>query len=208
MAVSLLPPNATDLERAAEAALAAIYELPVTIDRSWSPADCPEILLPWLAWALSVDQWEDGWPASRKRAVIAAAADVHRHKGTVGALRRALEALDMDRVEAVEWWAVGGLPYTFTVEATRVGRGISRDDITQIVTAIEATKNARSHLAALRFTLTQRYAAPCLAAAVSSSSKTTVRPPPAEISPALAASYLAGGLTSFVSTTIYPGGAL
>ncbi|TKA96910.1 phage tail protein I, partial [Cereibacter changlensis] len=55
---SILPPNATKAERAFEAALAALCDLPVPVGQLWSPETCPAALLPWLAWALSVDDWD------------------------------------------------------------------------------------------------------------------------------------------------------
>ncbi len=90
--MSLLPPNATPLERALEAHFAARAEaLPVEAPRdAWIPERCPEALLPWLAWALSVDRWDADWTPDIKRAVIDAAWSDHQRKGTVGAVKRAL----------------------------------------------------------------------------------------------------------------------
>ena len=91
--MSLLPPNATKLEKALEAHFAARVEaLPAEAPRdAWIPERCPEALLPWLAWALSVDRWDPDWTPDIKRAVIAAAWSDHQKKGTVGAVKRALE---------------------------------------------------------------------------------------------------------------------
>lgn len=89
--VTLLPPNATKTERSLEAATARIGEIPITIGDLWNPQTCPTDLLPWLAWALSVDFWDSDWPEERKRAAIAASIDWHRHKGTKWAVVRALE---------------------------------------------------------------------------------------------------------------------
>jgi phage tail P2-like protein len=89
---SLLPPNATPQETAIEAATARIAEVPVPNAALWNPATCPAALLPWLAWALSVDEWDGTWPEERQRAVIAASVAVHRRKGTRGAVVAALAA--------------------------------------------------------------------------------------------------------------------
>ena len=84
---SLLPPNATAgmraIEQAAARRLAAIDTPVATL---WSPATCPAALLPWLAWAFAVDVWDSAWPEATKRSVIAASLEVHRRKGTRGAL--------------------------------------------------------------------------------------------------------------------------
>ena len=87
MMATLLPPNATPLERALEADGAQLGDIPVPIDTLWIPETCPAALLPWLAYSVSVDLWNPDWPESVKRQVIAAAFDVHRIKGTLGAVR-------------------------------------------------------------------------------------------------------------------------
>jgi len=64
---SLLPPNATALEHAADAAMARIADVNVPIRDLWNPDLCPEALLPWLAWALSVEPWDADWPVWQQR---------------------------------------------------------------------------------------------------------------------------------------------
>ncbi len=54
----------------------------------YNPDTCPVHLLPHLAWAWSVDRWDPEWPESVKRAAIKASFYIHKHKGTIGALRR------------------------------------------------------------------------------------------------------------------------
>lgn len=87
---TLLPPNATALERALASVIARISDVPVPIGDLWNPARCPAPLLPWLAWALSVDEWDNSWTEEVQRAVIAASVEIHRHKGTIWAMRHAL----------------------------------------------------------------------------------------------------------------------
>ena len=115
---TLLPPNATPFERALEQALARIEAVPVPIDTLWDPQACPAELLPWLAWAWSVDEWDPEWPEEVKRRVIAAAPEVHRLKGTRAAVERALRAIGVF-AEIVEWWQKSprGTPGTFSVTA-------------------------------------------------------------------------------------------
>ncbi|MCD9124037.1 phage tail protein I, partial [Cupriavidus sp. UGS-1] len=49
---SLLPPNATPLERnLATVGAEAIAGVPVPLRDLWNPATCPPALLPFLAWA-------------------------------------------------------------------------------------------------------------------------------------------------------------
>jgi phage tail P2-like protein len=99
---SLLPPNATPQEAAIEAATARIGEVPVPNATLWNPATCPAALLPWLAWALSVDEWDGTWPEARQREVIAASVAVHRRKGTRGAVVAALAAAGYGTATLIE----------------------------------------------------------------------------------------------------------
>ncbi|ASL75474.1 phage tail protein I [Ralstonia pseudosolanacearum] len=99
----MLPPNATPLERRAAQAGARIERVPVPLRDLWNPATCPAELLPFLAWSFSVDRWNPSWPLATKRAVTAAAYFVHRKKGTIGALRRAVEPLGF-LIRVIEWW--------------------------------------------------------------------------------------------------------
>lgn len=93
MSKSLLPPNASQLESAAAASGAHISALPTPPRYVRNPSACPAPLLPFLAWELSVDEWNPKWGDDVKRAVIAQSINIHRHKGTLGAVRRALAAI-------------------------------------------------------------------------------------------------------------------
>lgn len=93
--IHLLPPNASPLERAIAATGAGIDTLPVALRDLWNPATCPVTLLPWLAWSLAVDEWDEAWTESVQRAVVAEAIEVHRHRGTVWSLKRSLAPLGM-----------------------------------------------------------------------------------------------------------------
>jgi phage tail P2-like protein len=102
MSDTLLPPNATPQEAAIDLASARIGDVPVPLDRLWNPLTCPESALPWLAWALSVDEWDAGWPEDRRRATIAQAVFVHRRKGTLASVRAALSAAGLGTATITE----------------------------------------------------------------------------------------------------------
>lgn len=85
---SLLPPNATALERAAETATTLAVDTP--IEPVWSVADCPEALLPHLAWTVSVDVWGAIRPIAVRRETVRRSIGIHRRKGTLWAVREAL----------------------------------------------------------------------------------------------------------------------
>ena len=111
----------TPREAAVAAAEASASDLDTgLIQRAGSPdiAQVPADYLPARAQARSVDLWDETWPEAIKRAVIVAAPDVHRHKGTVYAVKASLAALRIDAV-VTEWWqqTPRGVPYTFTVKA-------------------------------------------------------------------------------------------
>lgn len=99
----LLPDSATQFERELAALSAELDAIdPVVIETLWDAWRCPSPLLPWLAWALSIDVWEDGWAEPLKRQTIAGSPDYHRVKGTVQAVMAAL-ALAQRPVELTEW---------------------------------------------------------------------------------------------------------
>lgn len=87
MTASLLPPNATPLERALEASTARVAGVPVPMRSLVAPATCPAPLLPWLAWAEDVPVWNQNWSERMKRGIIAASWNLHRRAGTLGALK-------------------------------------------------------------------------------------------------------------------------
>lgn len=113
---SLLPVNATNLEKDVEGVVSRIDDIPVPIKDLWNPESCPAQLLPWLAWAVSVDVWESSWPENIKRKVIANSLAIHRIKGTVKSVEQALDALGV-KVEISEWFEHDGQPHTFYLTA-------------------------------------------------------------------------------------------
>jgi phage tail P2-like protein len=104
MSETLLPPNATAQEVATDLATARIADVPVPLDTLWNPLTCPEAVLPWLAWALSIDEWDAGWPEDRRRETIAQALFVHRRKGTLAAVRTALITAGYGTATITENW--------------------------------------------------------------------------------------------------------
>lgn len=92
MADHLLPPNTTQLERDLEATLAKALTINVPVEDLWHAYRCPFDFLPWLAWAVGVEEWDSTWPEAVKRDVISATPDIRRHRGTVWAVREALRA--------------------------------------------------------------------------------------------------------------------
>lgn len=142
----LLPPNATRAEIAISETIARAANVPVRTRDVWNYATCPVAVLPWLAWAVSVDEWDSTWSEAQKRAAIAAAREVHRIKGTRGAVRRAIEATGVN-AELSEWFEHSGDPYTFKVEIGITQESLSRQHLLRLLRVIDSAKNLRSRLA-------------------------------------------------------------
>lgn len=148
----LLPPGATALELAAEQAGAEASLAPVPLRALWNPDTCPAALLPYLAWAFSVDRWDEGWDEATKRGVIKQAYFVHRHKGTIGAMRRAISPLGY-LIRVTEWWQNGKAPGTFEMEVGTLSTGITPEMYAEITRIINDTKPCSRHLSLLAISL-------------------------------------------------------
>lgn len=147
---SLLPPNATSLLKDLEAVFGDAIDLPTLNRFVNNPDEAPANILPWLAWAVSVDDWSDGWSEEVRRNVIKASIEVHRRKGTIGALKKALQAFNYTNVIVEEWFDYGADPYFFRVFFDVIEPGFDVSILPQVQKVIESTKNARSHLESLR----------------------------------------------------------
>lgn len=121
MMTSILPPNSTRTERALERQSMRLDTMVLDAAKLWNPATCPAAFLPWLAWALSVDDWDSTWSVDHQREVTAASIAVHQRKGTLWSIRRQLEAMGYGDCEITEHWqTVVGAPWVVG-DATPVG---------------------------------------------------------------------------------------
>lgn len=114
---SLLPNNATNLERNIEQVTSRIDDVPVDeIYKLWNPDTCPAELLPWLAWAMSLDAWKSYWPEEVKRARIRNALEIQRKKGTVKSVRDVVESFG-GNMSIRQWHETvpRGVPHTFEI---------------------------------------------------------------------------------------------
>ena len=144
----LLPPNATPQERALSEAIARISGVDVSGIRAvWNPDTCPANLLPWLAWAFSVDQWDSNWLEEQRRETVRRAIAVQRKKGTAGAVKSALGALGFT-ARLQEWHQLtpAGAPYTFRLCLETSAAPITSAEIAAAIATVDSVKNLRSHL--------------------------------------------------------------
>lgn len=141
---SLLPANASQLERNLEQMTQRLQQMPSNFEDIWNAELCPIDLLPWLAWAVSVDEWDANWPEAQKRKAISDSVFIHQHKGTRAAVERALSALPLSTT-INEWFEqnISTNPYTFFIQT--VPNSISANLADTLIRLVNAAKNLRSH---------------------------------------------------------------
>lgn len=83
---SLLPPNATNVERALEAAGTPAV-IPAPLGTLYDAEAIPARLLPWLAWAWDAPWWHSLLDAQEKRALLGQSLAWHKQAGTLAAYR-------------------------------------------------------------------------------------------------------------------------
>ncbi|HCC5864635.1 TPA: phage tail protein I [Klebsiella aerogenes] len=152
---TLLPPSASTWMRGAEAATAKLSGITVAIRTLWTPTACPVDLLPYLAWALSVDRWDKNWPAEKKIASIQQSYWLHRRKGTRAAVRRVIEDMGFSATFA-EWFEVGDEPGTFRLEVDVNEVGLSPKTLDELNRLIGDAKPVSRHLAQLTIATSAR----------------------------------------------------
>lgn len=152
--MSLLPPNATKFERAMGEVSSRIDDIPVPLRSLWNATTCPVELLPWLAWALSIDSWSSDWPEGVKRQRVRQAIAIQRRKGTAASVRTVVESFG-GSVALREWWQLDepGQPHTFDLVLVLTGQGgtpATAAFVDSVISEVSRTKPVRSH-----FTFTQ-----------------------------------------------------
>ncbi|WLG24981.1 phage tail protein I [Pseudomonas sp. FP1154] len=150
----LLPGNSTPLERQAAQALAQIQRVPIPLRTLYNPDLCPLPLLPYLAWAFSVDRWDSKWTEAAKRAAIRSAYYIHSRKGTIGSLRRVVEPLGY-LIEIIEWWQTVpvGPRATFRLKVGVLDTGITEEMYQELTWLIDDAKPLTRHLTGLAISL-------------------------------------------------------
>lgn len=151
---TLLPPNAPTGTRALEASTARIGGVDTPLRALWDPYTCPIDILPWLAWALSMDAWKSYWTEAVKRERVAQAIAIQRRKGSVKSVYDVVRSFGAD-ITLTEWWQMTppATPHTFDLSVVVTDTGTApttADFVDDVITAVEHTKPVRSH-----FTFTQ-----------------------------------------------------
>lgn len=146
----LVPTGSTQLEKLAALALREAVNNPIIIADLINPDRCPERLLPYLAWAFSVDKWDENWTDTVKRIAIKQSFFIHKHKGTLAAVKRVIEPIGY-LVELKEWWqetpnAQAGT-FRLTVEVPETG--LNESTYQELVRLIEDVKPVSRHISQL-----------------------------------------------------------
>ncbi|KLU15527.1 MULTISPECIES: phage tail protein I [Xenorhabdus] len=176
----LLPMGSSPLEIAAATALSSLAEIPVPVRDLWNPDRCPVRLLPYLAWAWSVDRWDMDWAESTKRESIKAAMFVHKHKGTIGAIRRVVEPFGY-LIRVIEWWQTNEAPGTFRLDIGVMETGITAETYQELERLIFDAKPASRHLIGMSIQLETGGTAYCAVTSYSGDSLTVYPYLPKEV---------------------------
>ncbi|WP_336855520.1 phage tail protein I [Pseudescherichia vulneris] len=149
---SLLPPGSSALERRLAAACSDITGLNVPLRDLWNPARCPVKFLPYLAWAFSVDRWDESWTEDVKRQVVKDAFFIHQHKGTISAVRRAVQPFGF-LIRVIEWWKTGDVPGTFRLDVGVQDQGITAETYAELERVISDAKPCTRHMLGMSINL-------------------------------------------------------
>lgn len=147
--VSLLPPNASRIEKAFEKVVMQMAAIPTPVREVWNADTCPLPLLPWLAWALGIRQWNAGWSEPVRRSVVRNAFAIARRKGTRRSVREVVEAFG-GAIAIRENFELTppGPAHTFSAVLTlngQSGEPVTARFVEEVVAEIERTKPVRSH---------------------------------------------------------------
>lgn len=143
----LLPLGSTPLEKRAAEILKTAVENPIVIADLINPDKCPVHLLPYLAWAFSVDKWDENWSEEVKRIAIKQSFFIHKRKGTINAVRRVVEPIGY-LIELKEWFNTVpmGEPGTFSLTIEVPETGLNEQTYNELVRLVNDVKPVSRHL--------------------------------------------------------------
>ena len=143
----LLPLGSTPLEKRAAEILKTAVENPIIIADLINPERCPPQLLAYLAWAFSVDKWDENWTDEVKRIAIKQSFFIHKRKGTINAVRRVVEPIGY-MVNLKEWFnAVPmGEAGTFSLTIEVPETGLNEQTYNELVRLVNDVKPVSRHL--------------------------------------------------------------
>ena len=151
----LLPSGSTPLEKRAAEVMRFAVQNPIIIADLINPERCPVELLPYLAWAFSVDKWDEDWPEEVKRIAVKNSFIIHKNKGTIAAIKRVIEPIGY-LIELKEWYQMQpqGVPGTFTLTVEVPESGLNEQTYNELVRLINDVRPVSRHLTTLAITTT------------------------------------------------------
>lgn len=182
--LDLLPPNLLEDEDVVAIALALDIELKaitkaIEETKILSRIDeLPEPVIDHLLWQFHVTYEEGAGLATtieEKKELVKNAIKTHKKKGTKGALKRILNALNMQCL-IEEWFEYGGQPGEFRIKVLEIStRGLNEEQLNLIDKLVDAYKNARSIVESIKIYLTS-YGKQYLATTMQTGEEITVYP--------------------------------
>jgi len=142
---SLLPRNATKLEKNVEQLGEKISLIPVPFVDLHSIDRCPVPHLPWLAWEHRVEYWQPDWNEQDKRNAIRESESFNAGRGTRSSISSLLSTV-VDNYQLKAWYEFNPpqKPFTFVV-IINPQYLLSIEQLLQVHTAIDATKSVRDN---------------------------------------------------------------
>lgn len=121
-----------------------------------NPMKCDEKYLPFLAYAFKVDFWDESLSVANKRALISQSLELHKIKGTTGAVRKVFEVLNMGAT-VQKWFEYGGEPYHFKIDLSLEDSEITPLRVNELTKYVGIYKNVRSILDELMLSYVQTH---------------------------------------------------
>src|ERR1700722_17204516 len=99
---SFLPQNRSTFEHIESLTSATRRPLHTDLIKSlWNPTTCPLDLLPYLAWGLGLEIWDENWGEAQKREIVANIWSLKRQKTTLAGIRAYVNLVGANVVKAV-----------------------------------------------------------------------------------------------------------
>ncbi|MBK2258995.1 phage tail protein I [Francisella philomiragia] len=138
----LLPTNSTKLEKdIVESFHYVVKNKDILIKKIWNVQECPSEFLVYLAYFVGVDfDIYNDLDDAQKRDYITKSIDIYRHKGTLGALRKALSVTGYT-INIIEWYQDASTAHTAKV---RVASPTATIDVNLVLKIIKKTKNVQT----------------------------------------------------------------
>lgn len=133
----------TPFERALELSVERAFSVETPVRDVINPEAAAPGLLPWIAFAVSVDNWRPDWTDAQKRAAIGVSIYVKRHKGTIGAVRAAVGAV-MDGAVVREFGPAK--PFRGEVLLNVHSADFNENTVDEMVRVVDSSKNLRTQM--------------------------------------------------------------